>query len=67
MARLADEVEADLLDSAAAVLDLARPLLGERASRERELRFAGLRLAEALQDTLLIARSRGGRLALERE
>lgn len=67
VARMADEVEADLLDSASDVLDLASPLLHQQPVTVRELRFAGLRLAEALQDTLRIARSRGVRLAIEQE
>ncbi|WP_406380986.1 hypothetical protein [Streptomyces sp. NBC_01618] len=62
MSRLADEVEADLLDSAEYVLTEARELLAEATAGERELRFAGVRLAESLRDTLRIATSRGERL-----
>ncbi|WP_240135993.1 hypothetical protein [Streptomyces sp. MUM 178J] len=62
MSRLADKVEADLLASAAFVLSEARPLLAEPATEARELRFAGVRLAEALGDALRIASSRGMRL-----
>ncbi|WP_405688500.1 hypothetical protein [Streptomyces sp. NBC_00057] len=62
MSRLADEVEADLLVSAEYVLTGARALLAEAAVGERELRFAGVRLAESLRDTLRIATSRGERL-----
>ncbi|MEU9758537.1 hypothetical protein [Streptomyces sp. NPDC047985] len=59
---LADEVEADLLASADYVLIEARALLAENAVEEQELRFAGVRLAESLRDTLRIATSRGERL-----
>lgn len=62
LSRLADEVEADLLDSAEYVLTEARALLAETVVGERELRFAGVRLAESLRDTLRIATSRGERL-----
>jgi len=59
---MADELETELLDSAEFVLGQARPLLVEEGAGERELRFAGLRLAEALGDVLRIAVSRGARL-----
>lgn len=62
LSRLADELEADLLDSAETVLTHAEPLLADEHAGERELRFAGTRLAEALTDTLRIAASRGARL-----
>ncbi|MGW0828428.1 hypothetical protein [Streptomyces sp. NPDC002845] len=62
MSRLADAVEADLLDSAETVLAAARELLDEPDARSWELRFVGVRLAEALGDTLRIAASRGARL-----
>lgn len=61
MSRLADEVEADLLDSAEYVLSEARVLLADAGAGARELRFAGVRLAESLQDALRIAASRGAR------
>ncbi|MER5751197.1 hypothetical protein [Streptomyces sp. NPDC002088] len=61
LSRLADEVEADLLDSAESVLFAARALLDEPEARRRELRFAGVRMAEALADALRIAGSRGHR------
>ncbi|MFD7867250.1 hypothetical protein [Streptomyces sp. NPDC059783] len=63
MSRLADDVEADLLDSAQYVLGEARALLAETGVGTRELRFTGVRLAESLQDALRIAESRGYRLA----
>ncbi|MFE6976559.1 hypothetical protein [Streptomyces sp. NPDC057682] len=63
MSRLADEVETDLLDSAEYVLTEARTLLAEAGVGTRELRFAGVWLAESLQTALRIAESRGHRLA----
>lgn len=63
LARMADELEADLLDSASCVLSASKVLLAEQDVGERELRFTGVRLAEALADTLRIAESRGGRLS----
>lgn len=62
LSRLADELEADLLDSAEFVLTEARPLLAGEATGRRELRFVGVRLTEALADALRIAASRGARL-----
>lgn len=62
LSRLADDLEAALLASAEEVLGRAKPLLADERAGERELRFAGLRLAEALQDTVRIAASRGARL-----
>ncbi|MGN5635644.1 hypothetical protein [Streptomyces sp. AC154] len=63
VSRMADELEADLIASAEYVLDEAREVLAETVVGEQELRFAGVRLAESLGDTLRIAASRGGRLA----
>ncbi|GHJ98423.1 hypothetical protein SY2F82_02210 [Streptomyces sp. Y2F8-2] len=62
LSRLADELEADLLDSAEFVLTEARPLLADEATERRELRFAAVQLAAALTDALRIAASRGARL-----
>ncbi|MFH9132477.1 hypothetical protein [Streptomyces sp. NPDC017524] len=62
VSRMADELEAAMIASAEEVLSEARELLAESAVGERELRFAGARLAESLGDTLRIAASRGGRL-----
>ncbi|MGW2636303.1 hypothetical protein [Streptomyces sp. NPDC001348] len=59
---MADELEAQLLASAETVLRKAKPLLAEANAEARELRFAGVRLAEALQDALGIAECRGARL-----
>jgi hypothetical protein len=65
LSRMADELEAELLGSAAYVLDAAKSLLDEPGVGKRELRFASVRLAEALGDALRIAVSRGGRLGKE--
>ncbi|SDO28400.1 hypothetical protein SAMN04487981_109365 [Streptomyces sp. cf386] len=62
LSRMADELEAELLGSAEYVLDAAKSLLDEPSAGRRELRFAGVRLAEALGDALRIAESRGARL-----
>ncbi|MFH9761258.1 hypothetical protein ACH4MJ_21285 [Streptomyces anulatus] len=62
VSRMADELEASMISSAEEVLAEARELLAESVVGERELRFAGTRLAESLGDTLRIAASRGGRL-----
>ncbi|MFD8812746.1 hypothetical protein ACFV23_14995 [Streptomyces sp. NPDC059627] len=64
MSTLADAGEAELLTSAEEVLGLARGLLAEPGAHGRELRFTGVRLAEALQDALRIAESRGARLVI---
>ncbi|WP_211270911.1 hypothetical protein [Streptomyces yerevanensis] len=55
-------METELLGSAAYVLDAAKSLFDEPGAGKRELRFAGVRLAEALGDALRIAVSRGARL-----
>ncbi|QNP73145.1 hypothetical protein IAG44_29390 [Streptomyces roseirectus] len=65
MSRLADRVEAELLESASDVLDHAKDLFRGRPPHRRELTFAGTQLAAALEDTLRIAKSRGVRLAPE--
>ena len=62
LSRLADELEADLLDSAEFVLAETRPLLADETTGRRELRFTGVQLAAALTDALRIAASRGARL-----
>jgi hypothetical protein len=63
LSRMADEVESELLASAAYVLTAAKSLLDDPAVGKGELRFTGIRLAESLGDALRIAASRGGRLA----
>jgi hypothetical protein len=65
LSRMADELEAELLGSAAYVLDAAKSILDEPGAGKRELSFAGVRLAEALGDALRIAASRGARLREE--
>lgn len=65
MSRLADKVEAELLESARDVLGHAKDVLSGPTPRHRELAFTGVQLAAALEDTLRIAKSRGGRLAPE--
>ena len=62
LSRLADDLEATQLATAADVLGLARPLLDDPASPYTEVRYAGLRLAECLTDALRVAESRGMRL-----
>ncbi len=62
LSRLADDLEATQLATAADVLGLARPLLDDPASPYTEIRYAGLRLAECLTDALRVAESRGMRL-----
>ncbi|MFJ4512169.1 hypothetical protein ACIP4T_39410 [Streptomyces massasporeus] len=62
LSRLADDLEAVQLATGADVLGLARKVLDDPASPYREVRFAGLRLAECLSDALRVAESRGMRL-----
>ncbi|MET7481005.1 hypothetical protein ABZT17_42705 [Streptomyces sp. NPDC005648] len=62
LSRLADDLEAAQLATAAEVLDLARPLLDSRSSPYTEVRNVGLWLAACLTDTLRVAESRGLRL-----
>ncbi|MFJ8048933.1 hypothetical protein [Streptomyces luteogriseus] len=63
LSRLADELEAVQLATGADVLGLARKVLDDPASPHREIRFAGIRLAECLSDALRVAESRGMRLS----
>ncbi|MCT9140975.1 hypothetical protein [Streptomyces violarus] len=62
LSRLADELEALQLATGADVLGHARTVLDDPTSPYTEVRFAGLRLAECLTDTLRVAESRGLRL-----
>ncbi|MFI7013473.1 hypothetical protein [Streptomyces sp. NPDC050164] len=62
LSRLADDMEAAQLATAADVLGLARKVLDDPASPYTEVRYAGLRLAECLTDALRVAESRGARL-----
>jgi hypothetical protein len=60
--RLADDLEAEQLSTAADVLDDARRVLGDLMSPYAEVRYAGVRLAKCLTDALRVAESRGMRL-----
>jgi hypothetical protein len=62
LSRLADDLEATQLATAADVLGLARPLLDDPTSPYTEIRYAGIRLAECLTDALRVAESRALRL-----
>ncbi|MEU1317876.1 hypothetical protein [Streptomyces tibetensis] len=62
LSRLADELEAVQLATGTDVLGLAREVLDDPAAPYREVRFAGIRLAECLSDALRVAESRGMRL-----
>ncbi|MFH9892024.1 hypothetical protein ACH4OQ_18435 [Streptomyces luteogriseus] len=62
LSRLADDLEAVQLATGIDVLGHARKVLVDPASPYREVRFAGLRLAECLSDALRVAESRGMRL-----
>ncbi|MDX3571973.1 hypothetical protein [Streptomyces sp. ID05-47C] len=64
LSRLADDLEALQLATGADVLVLARTVLDDHASPYAEVRYAGLRLAECLTDTLRVAESRGMRLVV---
>ncbi|MEF9904871.1 hypothetical protein [Streptomyces sp. P9-A2] len=59
---LADDVEADQLDSGEQVLGGARAVLRDPEAGERALRFALTRATESLEDVLRVAVSRGGRI-----
>lgn len=64
MARLADEVEHQMLDTGQELLELSDQLMSSDTNAGPEqLRFVLARLREALSDTLRIAASRGARLA----
>ncbi|KMS78781.1 hypothetical protein ACH49_14400 [Streptomyces leeuwenhoekii] len=62
LSRLADDVEAAQLRSAAEVLAGARAVLGDARAGERAVRFALVRTTESLEDALRVAVSRGARL-----
>ncbi|CAM5732271.1 MULTISPECIES: hypothetical protein [Streptomyces] len=62
LSRLADDVEADQLDSGEQVLAGARAVLGDPKAGERAVRFALTRATESLEDVLRVAVSRGGRV-----
>ncbi|MFD3585666.1 hypothetical protein [Streptomyces sp. NPDC058683] len=62
LSRLADDIEAAQLSASADVLTCARKVLADPASPYTEVRYAGIRLAECLNDALRVAESRGTRL-----
>ncbi|MET9081512.1 hypothetical protein ABZX77_06345 [Streptomyces sp. NPDC004237] len=64
LSRLADDLEATQLATAAALLGHARQVLDDPMSRYTEVRYAGIRLAECLTDALRVAESRGMRLVV---
>lgn len=64
LAKLADEVEAELLAMGTESLDFAGELLQDESAGAREVRFLARRLTETLRDALLVADSRGDRLPL---
>ncbi|AJP03048.1 hypothetical protein TU94_17775 [Streptomyces cyaneogriseus subsp. noncyanogenus] len=61
LSRLADDIEAAQLRSAAEVLAGARAVLGDARAGERAVRFALTRATESLEDVLRVAVSRGAR------
>ncbi|MEV0638450.1 hypothetical protein AB0I77_26620 [Streptomyces sp. NPDC050619] len=62
LSRLADDMEAVQLATAAEVVGRAREVLDDPMSPYAEVRYAGFRLAECLNDVLRVAESRGLRL-----
>ncbi|MEV5434904.1 hypothetical protein AB0K80_02550 [Streptomyces sp. NPDC052682] len=65
LSRLADDIEAAHLRSAAQVLEGSRAVLADAKAGERAVRFALTRAAESLEDVLRVAVSRGARLDAE--
>ncbi|MEV0638461.1 hypothetical protein AB0I77_26675 [Streptomyces sp. NPDC050619] len=63
LSRLADDMEAVQLATAAEVVGRAREVLDDPMSPYAEVRYAGFRLAECLNDVLRVAESRGLRLS----
>ncbi|MEV7384832.1 hypothetical protein [Streptomyces sp. NPDC091215] len=63
LSRLADDLEAAQLATGVDVLSRARRVLDDPMSPYTEVRYAGIRLAECLDDSLRVAESRGMRLA----
>ncbi|KPI24037.1 hypothetical protein OV320_8699 [Actinobacteria bacterium OV320] len=60
---LADKIESQQIETAAVIVELARPMVGEEAKLTTdELRWIAGRLIESLTDVLNIAESRGQRL-----
>jgi hypothetical protein len=62
LARRADEMEVAQLSTGGDVLREARKVLGNPLSPHAEVRYAGVRLAECLEEVLRVAESRGMRL-----
>ena len=63
MSLLADDIEAQQIETAEVVVGLARPMVAEEAAlTAKELRWIVSRLIESLTDLLAIAESRGRRL-----
>ncbi|MFF3844549.1 hypothetical protein [Streptomyces sp. NPDC002328] len=63
MARLADGIEADQLDSAADLLEAASETLDDGEADPQEVQLLAQELTGALRDVLRVATSRGHRLA----
>ncbi|MFD4860050.1 hypothetical protein [Streptomyces atratus] len=63
LSRLADQIEYVQLGLAGKLLDHVRVVLSSAAPEASELRLLTAQLADALHDALLIAESRGDRLA----
>ncbi|WP_089099584.1 hypothetical protein [Streptomyces hyaluromycini] len=64
LSRLADDLEAAQLATGTDVLGRARQVLDDPMSPYTEVRYAGIRLAECLNDALRVAESRGMRLVV---
>ncbi|MER8000093.1 hypothetical protein [Streptomyces sp. NPDC095613] len=62
LSRLADLLETAQTTSGTEVLAGAKAVLADRTAGSRELRFALVRMTEALADVLRVAESRAGRL-----
>ena len=62
VARLADDMEAAQMDTAADLLTEAHGVLAARAWTQGELHFLAVRLTDSLRDVHRIAESRGARL-----
>ncbi len=62
LSRIADDVEAAQLDSAAEVVVGAAAVLDDAKAGEHAVRFALRRTTESLRDALRVADSRGARL-----
>ncbi|WP_328736271.1 hypothetical protein [Streptomyces bobili] len=63
MSRLADNIEAEQLDTAAELLKQAAETLGDEPTSLGDIQLLAKELTEALQDVLRVATSRGDLLA----